>query len=281
MHLGRVVALDEVRLVAVALHQGGELLARDAGEDRGVGDLVAVEVEDRQDGAIADGVEELVRVPAGRQRPGLRLAVADDRADQQVRVVERGAVRVREGVAQFTALVDGARGLRGDVARDAAGEGELAEQLADAVLVAGDARIDLAVGPLEVGVGDRRRTTVAGTDDVDRVQVPVPDDPVHVDIDEVQARRRAPVAQQSRLDVLRLEGLPQERVVQQVDLSDRQVVRGPPVGVHPRQGVVIERGARAVGSRRRHRWHAVPPTRASAREPPPSTGPGDLDGRSR
>ena len=50
----------------------------DAREDRRVGDLVAVEVQDRQHGAVACRVEELVRVPAGRQRPGLRLAVADD-----------------------------------------------------------------------------------------------------------------------------------------------------------------------------------------------------------
>ena len=190
--VGRVVALDEVGPVAVALHQRRQLVPRDAGEDRRVGDLVAVEVEDRQDGAVRHRVEELVGVPAGRQRPGLRLAVADDRADQQVRVVERRAVRVRERVAQLAALVDGARRLRRDVAGDAARERELAEQLADAVLVARDAGVDLAVGPLEVGVGDDGRPAVPGADDVDRVEVPVPDHAVHVRVDHVQARASCP-----------------------------------------------------------------------------------------
>ena len=64
----RVVALDEVRRVPVALHQRPQLVLRDPGQDRRVGDLVAVEVQDRQHGAVADRVEELVRVPAGGQR---------------------------------------------------------------------------------------------------------------------------------------------------------------------------------------------------------------------
>ena len=163
--------------------------------------------------------------------PGLRLAVADDRADEQVRVVERRAVGVRERVAELAALVDRARRLGRDVAGDAARERELAEQLAHALLVAGDGRVDLAVGPLEVGVGDDAGPAVAGADDVDRVEVPAPDDAVHVRVDQVEARRRAPVAEQARLDVLGQERLPEQRVVEQVDLADREVVGGAPVGV--------------------------------------------------
>ncbi|CAM5598775.1 hypothetical protein SCYAM73S_07694 [Streptomyces cyaneofuscatus] len=75
-----------------------------------------------------DGVEELVGVPGRGERPSLRLAVADHAGDEEVRVVEGGAVGVGEGVAEFAALVDGAGGLRGDVAGHAAGEGELLEQ---------------------------------------------------------------------------------------------------------------------------------------------------------
>ncbi len=89
-----------------------------------------------------------------------------------------------------------------DVARDAAGEGELLEQLLHALLVLGDVRVDLAVGPFELGVGHDARPAMAGADDVDHVQVAFFDDPVQVDIDEVQSRRRAPVAEQPRLDVL-------------------------------------------------------------------------------
>ena len=45
--LSRVVAFDEVRRPAVAAEQALQLFVRDAREERGVGDLVAVEVEDR------------------------------------------------------------------------------------------------------------------------------------------------------------------------------------------------------------------------------------------
>ena len=70
--------------VPVALEQRGQLLVADAVEDRRVGDLVAVEGEDRDDRPVDRRVEELVRVPARGQRSGLRLAVADDAEDDEV-----------------------------------------------------------------------------------------------------------------------------------------------------------------------------------------------------
>ena len=77
---------------------------------------------------------------------------------------------------------------------------------------------------------------------IDRVEVARLDDAVQVRVDEVQPGRRAPVAEQPRLDVLEPQRLAQQRVVEQVDLADRQVVRRPPVGVDQvellyRQGV--------------------------------------------
>jgi hypothetical protein len=71
-------------------------------------------VEDGEDGPVAGGVEELVRVPARRERPRLGLAVADDAARDEVRVVEDGPVGVGEGVAELAALVDRA-GVSGEV----------------------------------------------------------------------------------------------------------------------------------------------------------------------
>ena len=232
VHLGRVVSLDEIGRVAVAAHQGVQLLVADAGQHRGVGDLVAVQVQDGQHAAVADRVEELVAVPAGGQRPGLGLAVADDAGDDQVGVVEGGAVGVRQRVAQLAALVDGAGRLRGDVAGDAAGERELREEPLHARLVLADVGINLAVGSLQVGVGHQRRPAVPGAGDVEHVQVVFLDDPVQMDVEEVLARRGSPVTEQARLDVLELQRLLEERVVHQIDLADGQVVRGPPVGVH-------------------------------------------------
>ena len=109
MHGGRVVAGDEVDGVAVTLQQGSQLRLGDPGEDRRVRDLVAVEVEDRQHGAVAARIEELVRVPARRERPGLGLAVADDAADEEIGVVECRTVGVGQRVPELTTLVDRTR----------------------------------------------------------------------------------------------------------------------------------------------------------------------------
>ena len=48
---------------------------------------------------------------------------------------------------------------------------------------------------------------VAGAGDENHVQIMLPDQTVEMDVDEIKARRRAPVAQQARLDVLGLQRL--------------------------------------------------------------------------
>ena len=96
-------------------------------------------------------------MPARGQRPGLGLAVADDAGDDQVGVVERRAVGVRERVAELAALVDRAGRLRRHVAGDAARERELGEEPLHALLVLRDVRVDLAVGAFEIGVGHQAR----------------------------------------------------------------------------------------------------------------------------
>ena len=141
------------------------------------------------------------------QRPGLGFAVADDDGDEQVRIVERGAEGVREAVAELAALVDGARRLRRAVAADAAGEGELLEELAHARLVLALVRVDLGVGALQVDRAEHARRAVAGAGQEDRVEVVLLDQPVQVDVGEAQARARAPVAEQALLDVLGLQRL--------------------------------------------------------------------------
>ena len=74
-------------------------------------------------------------------------------------------------------------------------------------LVAADLRVELAVGALEVGVGHDARPAVTGAGHVEDVQVARADDAVEVRPDQVQAGRRAPVAEQARLDVLGRERL--------------------------------------------------------------------------
>ena len=69
VHLGGVVAFDEVGLVTIALEEFLQFAMADAGQDGGAGDLVAVEVQDGQDGAVAGGVQELIGVPTGGRDP--------------------------------------------------------------------------------------------------------------------------------------------------------------------------------------------------------------------
>ena len=238
VHRLRIVALDEMRGIAVAAHQGFELLVRDAREHGRIRDLVAVEVQDRQHRSIAHGIEEFVGVPARRQRPRFSLAVADHAGDDEVGVVEGRAMGVRHRIAELPALVDRARRLRRDVARDAAGKRELGEQPLHPLLVLRNVGIDLAVSPLEIGVGDQPRPAVAGAGDVDHVEVELLDQPVEMDVDEVQARRRAPMSEQPRLDVVLRQRRLEQRIVEQIDLPDRQIVRRAPVGIDHRAFLV-------------------------------------------
>ncbi len=239
---GGVAAAHVEGFMAVAAQQCVEFGLGQAGQDGRVGDLVAVEVQDRQHGAVADRVEELVGVPGRGQRPGLRLPVADHAGDQQAGVVQGGAVGVGEGVAEFAALVHGAGDLGGDVAGHTAGEGELAEQPLHACRVPADVRVGLAVAALQPGVGQHGGPAVPRPPDAQRVQVPGRDHPVEVGVHQIQAGRGAPVPEQPGLDVLGPEGLGEQRVGQQVDLARRQVVGGAPVGVQRAQFLVAQYG---------------------------------------
>src|SRR5215211_1771594 len=117
VHVGWVVAFDEVDRVAVTFEYGADLVVRGTPQDGGPRDLVAVEVQDRQDRSVASWVEEADGLPGALQRSGLRLAVADHGGDEEVGVVEGGAESVGENVAELAALVDRAWGGHAYVAR--------------------------------------------------------------------------------------------------------------------------------------------------------------------
>ena len=181
VHRSRVLtveaARDEERLPPIAAKEVEELVFGNPCEHGRVRDLVAVQVQDREHGAVDPRVQELVRVPARSEWPRFRFAVSDDTGDEQVGIVERRPERVRERVAELAALVNGAGRLGSGVARDTAGKRELPEELSHAVDVLADVGIELAVRALEVGVGDVRGPTVAGTRDEDRDQLCVHESP--------------------------------------------------------------------------------------------------------
>ncbi len=81
--------------------------------------------------------------------------------------------------------MDGARGLRGHVAWNAARKRKLLEQPFQALFVLRDVRIDFAVGAFEVGVRDQSGPSMAGTGDIDHIEIVLLDDAVKMHIDEV------------------------------------------------------------------------------------------------
>ena len=128
---------------------------RDAGEEAGVGDLVAVQVENREYAPVPGWIEELIAVPAGCEGPGLRLAVADDAGDDQAGVVERCPISVAEGVPKLATLVNAARRLGRDMAGDASREAELLEKPPHSLGVLANLRVDLAVSSFQISVSDQ------------------------------------------------------------------------------------------------------------------------------
>ncbi len=170
-------------------------------------------------------------MPRGGQRARFRFAVAHYAYRDQVGIVEHRSKRVREGIAEFAAFVDRPGRFGGGVARNAAGKRKLFEQLAQALLIAGNVRVYLGIGPLQVGVGHHRRSAVPRAADGYAVQAALLDDTVHMGIDQVQAGTGPPVSQQPRLDVFRGQRGPEQGVVHEIDLSDGQVVCRPPIGV--------------------------------------------------
>ena len=232
VHQVWIVPLDEQGCPTAAAQELLQLLAADPGEDGGVRDLIAVEMQNRQHGTVADGIQELVGMPRRRERAGLRFAIADHTGDDQVRVVEHGAERVAERVAELPALVDRSRTLRGGMTGNSARKRELRKELLESGLIAADVGIDFAVGPFEIRVTHDCRTAVAGAGDIDHVEVIFLDDPIQMDVNEVLTGCRTPMPEQHRLHVRKCQRLFQQRIVVQINLADRQVVRGPPVGVH-------------------------------------------------
>jgi hypothetical protein len=85
---------------------------------------------------------------------------------------------------------------------------------------------------------------VAGAADVDDVEIVAFDASIEMDVDEVQAGRGAPMSEQARLDVLSLERLAKQGIVEQIDLTNREVVRGTPIAVQ--QGEFAPAGENAT-----------------------------------
>ncbi|MBV6517660.1 MAG: hypothetical protein HCAMLNBO_00226 [Candidatus Brocadia fulgida] len=180
MHFHGVASLHKIGLVAVADKQRLQLLVADPRKNCWVGDLVTIEVQDRQHHSVAHRVDKLVGMPRGSKRSGLRLAVTHHAGDDEIGVIERHAIGMGEAVAELSAFMDGTGSFRGDVAPDMAGEGELLEKFLHPFRILALVRIDLGVGAFEIRRSQHPWCAMAGSGNEDRVEVVLDDHPVHM-----------------------------------------------------------------------------------------------------
>src|SRR5262249_70318 len=148
-------------------------------------------------------------------------------------MVDDGAVCVQQRVPELTALVDRSRRLGRTVTRHAARKRELPEERSQTLRVVREVAVPLRVRALEPRARVRSGTAMARPGDEERVEVVLANEAIRVRVHEIEARHRAEVTEQPTLDVLRCEWLAQQRVREQVDLADGQIVRGAPPGVDP------------------------------------------------
>ncbi len=202
MHGFRVVTGNEIWAVAVSLQQLVQFIFGNPRQHRRIRDLISIQMQDGQHRAITRGIEKFVRVPARRQRAGFGFTVADHASCNQIRIIEDRAECMRHAITQFTALMDRPRRFRRDVARNAAGKRELLEQLLHPALVLCNVRVNLTVGAFEVRVCNQARSAMTWAGDVNHIQVALANDPIQVNIDQVQSWRGAPMTQQPPFDVI-------------------------------------------------------------------------------
>src|SRR5262245_38881210 len=104
MHRCRIRTFHETGCVAVAPEEIFQLFSTDAREQGRVINLVTVEIQDWQYRTVTNGVDKLVDVPGGCERPSLGLTVANHCGHNQIGIVERGAAGVRQNITQLASL---------------------------------------------------------------------------------------------------------------------------------------------------------------------------------
>ena len=69
------------------------------------------------------------------------------------------------------------------------------------------------------------------TSDEQNVEITLHNRAIHVSVNEIETRCRSPVSEESRLHMLDLERLLEQRIRTQIDLADRQIVGRAPVSI--------------------------------------------------
>src|SRR5579884_4272650 len=115
---------------------------------------------------------------------------------------------------------------------------KLLEQPLHSRLVLGDGRINLAVSPFQIRVRHHSWAAVSRAADVNDVQIVFLDDAIQVNVNEIESRRRPPMAEQTRLDVLPFQWAFKQWIVQQINLANGKIIRCAPIRVYQAQQFV-------------------------------------------
>src|ERR1700693_2885093 len=162
-------------------------------------------MQDGEHRAITRRIQKLIGMPTGGQRAGFCFAITHHAADQQIWIVECGAVGVRNGVAELAAFVDRTGSFGSNMAGNSARERKLLEQPSESVFRLRNAGIKLAVGAFQISVGDQAGTSMTGSRNIYDVESVLLDEPIQMHVDKIQSGGSAPVTQKARLNVFERE----------------------------------------------------------------------------
>src|SRR5277367_1246569 len=206
MHALGFVTLDKVWFVAISGEQMSQFFITETPKHGRICDLVAIQMQDGQYRTVPSRIEKLIGMPTGGQRTGFGLTVSDNAAGQQIRIIENRPIGMRDGVPQFPAFVNRPWSLRRSVAWDSPGKRELLKQFAHPLFVLLNVRIELSVSALEIGSGYDAWTAMAGSGDIDHIQVVLLDDPIEMSVDEIEPGSCTPMTQKPGFHMLNFQG---------------------------------------------------------------------------
>src|ERR1700719_58458 len=97
-------------------------------------------------------------------------------------------------VSQLAALMNGSGSLGRNVAGNASRKAKLLEEASHSLPILRNVWVDFAIRALHIGMRDKRGAAVAGTYDVNHIEVFILDDAVQVNVDKVQTWCSSPVS---------------------------------------------------------------------------------------
>src|SRR5438270_783811 len=143
----------------------------DARQQSWIIDLVAVEVKDGKDCAVANRIEEFTNVPRSRQRTRFSLSVTDHRGDNEIGIVERGTAGMGKYIPEFASFMYRARRFGRAMTANAAWKRELLKEFTQSGLVFGFVGVDLGISTFEVNRSQNARSPMSWSSQEDHVQV--------------------------------------------------------------------------------------------------------------